>query len=379
MAGANLATPLYAVYADKFHFSSLVLTTVFATYAVVLVPALIVFGRLSDRFGRRPVILAGLGVACGGLVLFALATSVVWLYAARALQGLAVGMISGAATAALVELDPRGDRRRAAMFAGLAQAGGSAAGPLLAGVLAEWAPKPLHLVFLVTLGLTAAAATAVLTLSEGRAETPEPWRIQWPRVPPGIRGAFVRVSLTAATVWASISLYFSIVPSYARDLLGTRNLAVLAAVSALSLVASFGTQVISQRSRPSRRLSQAVGLGILATGLVALVLAAPLHTLALIIAASLLAGIGHGLAFLNAQEELNDIAPPEHRGEVTAAFIACIYFLVASAVIATGLLDLRLSLSFSVGAVALVLVAAALAGAAWQSASLDSPRAEHPD
>src|ERR1044071_4672422 len=84
-------------------------------------------------------------------------------------------------------------------------------------------------------------------------------------------------------------------------------------------------------------------------------------------------------AFLNAQEELNDIAPPEHRGEVTAAFIACIYFLVASAVIATGLLDLRLSLSFSVGAVALVLVAAALAGAAWQSASLDSPRAEHPD
>ena len=288
-------------------------------------------------------------------------------------------MISGAATAALVELDPRGDRRRAAMFAGLAQAGGSAAGPLLAGVLAEWAPKPLNLVFLVTLGLTAAAATAVLTLSEGRAETPEPWRIQWPRVPPGIRGAFVRVSLTAATVWASISLYFSIVPSYARDLLGTRNLAVLAAVSALSLVASFGTQVISQRSRPSRRLSQAGGLGILATGLVALVLAAPLHTLALIIAASLLAGIGHGLAFLNAQEELNDIAPPEHRGEVTAAFIACIYFLVASAVIATGLLDLRLSLSFSVGAVALVLVAAALAGAAWQSASLDSPRAKHPD
>jgi MFS family permease len=379
MAGANLATPLYAVYAGKFHFSSLVLTTVFATYAVVLVPALIVFGRLSDRFGRRPVILAGLGVACGGLILFALAQSEAWLYAARALQGLAVGMISGAATAALVELDPRGDRRRAAMFAGLAQAGGSAAGPLLAGVLAEWAPAPLHLVFLVTLGLTAAAAAAVLTLSEGRAETPEPWRIQWPRVPPGIRGAFVRVSLTAATVWASISLYFSIVPSYARDLLGTRNLAVLAAVSALSLVASFGTQVISQRSRPSRRLSQAVGLGILASGLVALVLAAPLHTIVLIVVGSLLAGIGHGLAFLNAQEELNDIAPAEHRGEVTAAFIACIYFLVASAVIATGLLDLRLSLSFSVGTVALVLVAAALAGAAWQSASLDSPSAEHPD
>jgi len=53
------------------------------------------------------------------------------------------------------------------------------------------------------------------------------------------------------------------------------------------------------------------------------------------------AGAGHGLAFLNAQEELNHIAPQERRGEVTAVFIACIYFLVASAVIGTGLLDLR--------------------------------------
>ena len=154
---------------------------------------------------------------------------------------------------------------------------------------------------------------------------------------------------------------------------------MLAAVSALALVASSGTQMISRRWRPSRRRSQAVGLAILAAGLVALVLAAPVHTLALVVAGSLLAGTGHGLAFLNAQEELNEIAPAEHRGEVTAAFIACIYFLVASAVIATGLLDLRFSLSFSVGAVALVLVASALAGATWQAASLDSPRAEHPD
>jgi MFS family permease len=70
MAGSNLATPLYAVYAHRFHFSSLVLTAIFATYAFVLVPALIVFGRLSDRFGRRPVILAGLTAAAAGLVLF---------------------------------------------------------------------------------------------------------------------------------------------------------------------------------------------------------------------------------------------------------------------------------------------------------------------
>src|SRR3954451_24209680 len=94
IAGANLATPLYAVYAERFGFSSLVLTLIFATYAVVLVPALILFGRLSDRFGRRVVIALGLGTAVAALAVFAAAQDELWLYAARALQGLAVGMIS---------------------------------------------------------------------------------------------------------------------------------------------------------------------------------------------------------------------------------------------------------------------------------------------
>jgi MFS family permease len=367
MAGVNLATPLYAVYATKFAFSNLVLTSVFATYAFVLVPALILFGRVSDRFGRRPVILAGLGTACGGLILFAAAQSEAWLYGARALQGLAVGMISGAATAALVELDPGDDRRRAAMFAGLAQAGGSALGPLLAGVLAQWAPDPLRLPFLAGLGLTVVAAATTLLLPEARDRKAEPWRLQRPRVPRDIRRPFARVSLTAATVWATVALYLSIVPSYARNFIGTHNLAVLAAVAAIALAASFATQIVSQRRRPSPQLSQAVGLGLLAVGLVTLVLAAPVGSLTLLVAGSLFAGAGHGLAFLNAQEELNDIAPEERRGEVTAAFIGCIYFLVASSVIATGLLDLRFSLSVSVAAVSIFLLACALAAAGWQT------------
>src|SRR5438094_4683137 len=73
MTGVNLATPLYAVYAAHFGFSSFVLTAIFAVYALGLIPSLLLFGRLSDRFGRRPVILGGLAAAAIGLALFAAA------------------------------------------------------------------------------------------------------------------------------------------------------------------------------------------------------------------------------------------------------------------------------------------------------------------
>jgi MFS family permease len=136
--------------------------------------------------------------------------------------------------------------------------------------------------------------------------------------------------------------------------------ALLAAVSAVALVASCSSQALSQRREGSRRRDQLDGLLALATGLLGLVAASPLHSLAVLVAGAALTGAGHGVGFLDAQQELNEIAPAERRGEVTAAFVAAIYFLVASSVIATGLLDLRLSLQVSVGAVALVLVALAL-------------------
>src|SRR5207237_1004067 len=212
-----------------------------------------------------------------------------WLFAARSLQGLAVGMIGGAATAALVELDPANDRRRAALFAGLAQAGGSALGPVAAGMLGQWAPDPLRLPYFGGLGATA----------------------------------------------------------------------LLAAISAVALLASCATQIVSQRREGSRGRDQAAGLLVLAAGMLGLVLASPLHSLALLVTGAIAAGAGHGLCYLDAQQELNELAPEERRGEVTSAFISVIYFLVASAVIGTGLLDLRFSLAVSVAAVSLVLVAAA--------------------
>src|SRR6266516_5038837 len=90
LMGANLPTPLYDVYRQRFGFSSAVLTLVFATYAVVLIPSLLVFGQLSDRLGRRRVLMLGLGAAAVALALFAAAQGTGWLFAARAVQALAI-------------------------------------------------------------------------------------------------------------------------------------------------------------------------------------------------------------------------------------------------------------------------------------------------
>ena len=377
MAGSNLATPLYAVYEQRFGFSSAVLTVVFATYALVLAPSLLVFGQLSDRLGRRRVLSAGLATATVGLALFALAAGLGWLFAARAVQGLAVGMISGAAAAALVELDPSAGgldaaaHHRAALFAALAQAGGSAAGPILGGLLAEWAPEPRVLAFALVGTVTAACAVAMLAVPEPVTTTAGAWRIQRPGVPPAIRVLFVRIGITGAAAWAVMALFLSVVPSYAATLLDTSNLALLGAISglplAMSCVAQLGIRI------DSRARAQATGLALLAAGLAALVAAFPLHSLPVLLAAAVLAGAGHGVAFLGAQAQLNASAPPDRRGEVNAAFYTCIYLGVACSVIGAGLLTLRTSLSTAVTVFAAVIGTIALATAAWHLKSQSTP------
>jgi MFS family permease len=367
MAGVNLAAPLYAVYADEFGFSGLVLTTVFATYAVTLVASLLLCGRVADRFGRRPVILTGLATGCLALAVFSAAESTAWLYAARALQGIAVGLISGPATAALVEIDPRRDTRRPALLAGLAQAVGSGLGPVISGCLAQWAPDPLRLSYLVGLAGTLVAVGFAWRLPE-RAPGREPWRIQWPRVPAGVRADFLRVGVTAGLVWASLALYLSVVPSYVAGLLGTHDLALLGANSALACFASAGTQVwaLFHGSHPQRW--QALGLTLLAGGLVLLVVSSLTRSLPTVLAGAVVTGVGHGLAFIHAQHELNTFVPSQRRAEVSAAFVCCIYVLVGGAVITVGAIEETGGLTRGVGIVGGVLTAGALATAGWQVA-----------
>jgi hypothetical protein len=171
------------------------------------------------------------------------------------------------------------------------------------------------------------------------------------------------------------ALYLSVVPSYAAKLLDTANLALLGAIAASLLGASCAAQLIASR-RDGAAGAQPLGLALVVAGLVALVLAFPLHSLAALFASALLGGAGHGLAFLGAQADINELAPIERRGEVTAAFISCVYFGVATSAIGVGLLSTASSLRTAVTIFAIAVGATALTAIAWHiGARIRAPQA----
>jgi MFS family permease len=364
LMASNLVTPLYAVYRRQLGFSAVELTLIFATYAILLVPSLLLFGQLSDRLGRRRVIATGLAGGAVSLALFAAADGTPWLFAARAVQGLATGLMTAAAAAALVELEPRGHHGRAAVATVLGNNGGSAAGPLIAGMLAEWAPDRLVLPYLVGIACIALAAMGVLSIRDP-VQPSGAWHIQRPSVPAEVRSRFARASLSGATVWAVGALFLSVVPSYAAQLLHTNNLALLGAITALMLAASCAAQIGLMHIDARPRDAQPAGLAMMAAGVILLVVAFPLHWLVAVIAAALLAGLGLGVALFGAQKDINQLAPPDRRGEVTAAFIACLYGGVAITATATGLLADGYGLSTAVAVIGSAVAALAVATAAW--------------
>src|SRR3954454_1108761 len=117
-------SPLYGIYSQLWDFSPAGLTLIYCTYAVAVLATLIVAGRISDQVGRRPVLLAALGTLLVTTVLYMLAQSVVLLFMARGLQGLATGLALAAASAALLDLHPRKDPSSVGLTNGVVSAGG---------------------------------------------------------------------------------------------------------------------------------------------------------------------------------------------------------------------------------------------------------------
>jgi MFS family permease len=163
---SSAPSPLYVVYQSSWGFSAITLTSVFAAYALALLATLITAGSLSDHVGRRPALLVALGIEMVGMLLFAEARNVEWLFAARILQGVATGVAMGAISAALLDLQPDDNPRLGALMGVAAPLSGLAAGALVSGFLVQYAPEPTRLVYWLLLGGFALAVGIAMAVPE---------------------------------------------------------------------------------------------------------------------------------------------------------------------------------------------------------------------
>ncbi|MDA3627378.1 MFS transporter [Saccharopolyspora sp. WRP15-2] len=344
LTGTNLPTPLYRGYQQQFGFSPLVTTLIFAAYVAALIPSLLVAGPLSDAVGRRRVLLPAVATAVLGSLIFALASGTAWLFAARVLQGLSLGFASGTLTAVLAELEPTGNRRRAALVSTVASVGGLGLGPVLAGLLAEYAPAPHVLPFVVEIVLLVPAAVAIASLPQGRTATR--WKPRRPQVPKAVRGVFATSGAASFLAFAVIGLFLTLVPTYVAELSRSTNLLLSGAAVALMLASSAAAQLVGYGGR-ARKL-ELVGLPLLAAGLVLLAVAGGLRSLTLLLVATVIAGIGQGLAFLGGLTAVSQAAPADRQAEVLSSFYVLIYLGVGVPVIGVGVLATWLGLLLAV-------------------------------
>ncbi len=211
-AFSTAPSSLYGLYERQEHLSSLTITIVYAVYALGIVVSLLLAGHVSDWYGRRTVLLPALAVAVAAAVIFLTWRSLAGIIVARVLTGLALGAAVATATAFVTDLDagPGGvATRRAGIVATIANIGGLALGPLIAGLLARYAGHGLTLPFIVFLALLLAAAGLVIVAPEGHpAIHPRPkYRPQRLKAPANGRSQFLAATTGVCTAFAVGGLF----------------------------------------------------------------------------------------------------------------------------------------------------------------------------
>jgi predicted MFS family arabinose efflux permease len=337
MLGTTLPTPLYALYRSELGFSELMVTVVFASYAAGTIAALVLAGSLSDRVGRRPVLLAGLALSALSAGVFLAAHGLALLLLGRVLSGVSAGIFTGTATATLVDLARPERRARATVVATVANMGALGSGALLAGLLAQFAPSPLQLPFWIDLALLVPAAALVAAMPEPIvARAAFRFSVRRPRVPTGVRAVFVPTALAGLAGFAVLGLFTAVAPGFLGQVLGIASPAAAGAIVFAVFAASTLGQTLLERVFGARAL--VAGSAGLVAGMVLLGLGLALSSLDLLVIAGLVAGLGQGVSFRHGLAAINAASPPQQRGEVASAFFVLMYVGISVPVVGVGLL-----------------------------------------
>ncbi|MEO8550893.1 MAG: MFS transporter, partial [Kofleriaceae bacterium] len=149
--GFTIVIPLLGLYAERFGASKLVATTIVSVYAVCSLISTPIIGKLSDRYGRRPLLLISQAGTCVGFLVLGNATALWMVFAGRILDGLTAGNLS---TAQAYISDHTAPENRAKAFGviGVAFGIGFMFGPWLGGWLGD--RYGMHTPFLVSAGMS---------------------------------------------------------------------------------------------------------------------------------------------------------------------------------------------------------------------------------
>ena len=321
-AGTNVPTPLLLVYRDTLDLGPDVLTAVFGVYAAGLVPAILLAGPLSDRLGRRRVVLPLMVAAAAvSLLLIVAASSLPLLFLGRFLQGAVSGAVFSAASAWVAELSAVAGAGAAGRRAAVAMTAGFSLGPLTAGLLAEYAPLPTTLPYLLHVALVAVGLVVVRSLPETvdvAAERPE---ARGPLVLAADRRTLLTVLLPLSVcVYAFPSVVIAAVPLLVET--SAPPVLLTGVLAGITLGAGALAAPLQQRFGP---WSAAVGVAAGSLGFLLATLGAGTGSPPLLLAAALLLGSGGGLALAAGLGLTARLAQPARRGALSATFLGCAY------------------------------------------------------
>jgi MFS family permease/acetolactate synthase regulatory subunit len=334
LLGTNLPAPFYSVYRTEWQISSGMMTLLYAFYALIVIPTIIVIAQLASTFGRKRILFAGLSFSILGSLGFWLSNGLNDLLWARFFQGLSVGILNGIAVASMTDLDPDRDRLKSAFIAAIAGTLGNAIGPLISGFSGEYSPSPFHLAYMTHILLAVTGIIGLWFILDDKIYSAQRPSIRFPTVEKELRKPFLLASSTAFLSWGVMSLMLSVIPTYLELFTKTPSLVLSGTVVALVLGLSTLHQILL-RNKPVRR-SIITGYLCLILGLISLILTLLTKSLAFLLLTTVFIGLGNGPTFAGCLAFLNQTSTNKARAQITSSFFVITYLGISVPILTLG-------------------------------------------
>lgn len=369
---SNSATPLYAHWQRQFAFSSATLTVIFASYIAGLLGALLVAGQLSDRFGRKAVLVPGILIAMVASGLFITAGSVATLVAARFLTGIAVGVVVSAGMAAVMDVGGQGRMRQASLAASVAMVLGAGLGPLLAGTLTQVIDHPIWAIFGTELALLLTALAVVVAMDlPSRARDNDgvgAKRLTLPSIPAENRLDLALGIAVFAPGISATSFVLSLGPTLLSNLLHVSSPLVAGGTACLMFMSATGVQFAVKKL--SIRTILLLGAATTALSMILLILAVYTAVPALLLIAAVMAGMGQGQGQLGGLTLIATRVADQQRAQGNSLLNIGGYIPAGLLPVAAGFLIDRIGLAAGATSFAVVMISAAVVATAFVASRL---------